>query len=97
MSDSDLILQSALVGKRKYLQAIGLLSVEIAMLERALGELLATILGTHWLIADAVFFASNSSIARLEIISRVSRLVLCGLPKDLKRVEGFLKRAKRLF
>lgn len=93
MSD-ELIFETALVGKPKYLQAIGLLSVEIAHLERALAEMLASIMGAHWLVADAIFFASNSSIARMDIIARVAPLVLASLPSELKKVEAFLKRAK---
>ena len=51
-------------------------------------------LGVQWPIGDTIFFATNSSIARLEIISRIASIVLITHPEEKKKVDAFVKRAK---
>jgi hypothetical protein len=92
MNDTPYV--SALINRPKHLQAIGLLSVEIARLERSIGELLGTILGMHVLVAEAIYFTPNANIARMDIVSNVAPLVLNKYPRKVKRINRFIQRAK---
>ena len=85
---------TALVQRPKHAQAIGILTIEISRLERSISELLGTILGMHFLLAEAIYFTPNSNIARMDIISNVAPLALNQHPKKVKRINRFNERAK---
>jgi hypothetical protein len=85
---------SALVDRPEHLEAIGLLTVEITHMERAVSELFASIMGIHFFLAEAIYFTVNSGIARMDIVRNAAHIVLSALPQDLKRTLKFLDRAK---
>ena len=85
---------TALIRRPKHVQAIGILSVEIAHMERALAELFRTITDTHFLLAETIFFSSNSSIARMDLIINAASMVLVAFPAKIKRVNRLVSRAK---
>lgn len=85
---------SALVRRPKHLEAIGLITVEITHMERALSEVFGTILGVHFFLGEAIYFTVNSGIARMDIVRNAADLVLCSLPAELKKVIKLLERAR---
>jgi hypothetical protein len=85
---------TALVRRPKHVRAIGILSIEIAHMERALSDLFRAITDIHFLVAESIFFTSNSSIARMDIISNVAPLVLTQFPAKIKRINRLIARAK---
>jgi hypothetical protein len=88
------IMATALIHRPKHVQAIGILGVEIAHMERALSDLFRAITDIHFLVAESIFFTSNSSIARMDIISNVAPLVLSQFPAKVKRINRLIERAK---
>jgi hypothetical protein len=85
---------TALIRRPRHLEAMGVLTVEITHMERAISELLGIILGTHFAIGEVLYFTVNSGIARMDIVRNVAPLVLNKLPNDLKKVNKLIDRAK---
>jgi hypothetical protein len=85
---------SALIQKPEHVHAIGMLTVEITHMERALAEMFTTIVGISFVLGETIYFTVNSGIARMDIVKNVAPLVLGQLPKDLQTVNKLIERAK---
>ena len=85
---------SALIKRPKHLEAMGLLTVEITHMERAISDLFSTVMGIHFFLAETIYFTANSAIARMDIVGNAAPMVLSGLPADLKKVQKLIGRAK---
>jgi hypothetical protein len=85
---------TALIHRPRHLEAMGMLTVEITHMERAVAEMLGIIMGTHFAIAEVIYFTVNSGIARMDIVRNIASLVLATLPKDLKKANNLIERAK---
>jgi hypothetical protein len=85
---------TALVQRPQHLQAIGMLTVEITHMERAVSELFGTIMGIHFFLGEAIYFTVNSAIARMDIVKNAAQMVLVSLPQELKVVNKLIDRGK---
>lgn len=93
-SESEPLEFTALVQRPKHLQAIGMLTVEITHMERAVSELFGTIMGVHFFLGEAIYFTVNSAIARMDIVRNAAQMVLVSLPDELKAVNKLVDRAR---
>jgi hypothetical protein len=92
--DTEQIDITALVHRPRHLEAIGMLTVEITHMERAVSEMFGVIMGIHFFLGEAIYFTVNSGIARMEIVANAADLVLFSLPDELKKVKRLLERGK---
>jgi hypothetical protein len=75
-------------------QALGMMSVEIGVLETNLGELLGALLGIEPHVGQIVYMTPQSYIGRLSILENVANNILISESDALKRIRAYLKRAK---
>jgi hypothetical protein len=85
---------TALTHRPAHLEAMGTFAVEITHMERALSEMLGIIMGTHFAVAEVIYFTVNSAIGRMDIVRNIAELVLVSLPKDRKKVISLVERGK---
>jgi hypothetical protein len=78
-SESEPLEFTALVQRPQHLQAIGMLTVEITHMERAVSELFGTIMGVHFFLGEAIYFTVNFAIARMDIVRNAAQMVLVSL------------------
>jgi len=91
---ADTIPKSPLERFPDYVQAIGMITIEMCNLEAALCHLLDAILRTDEGTAGSLFFSPKTTAGRLDMLKNISGRNL--QPKDSQRVRGLVKRAEKL-
>jgi hypothetical protein len=77
-----------------YTKTLGLISIEIGVLEIMLGEMLGAVLGINTDISQIIYMTPQSFAGRLQILENVSAAVLKPDVSGTKRIGEFIKRAK---
>ena len=85
---------SKLENHPKLVHAIGMLTVEVAVLETALANLLGAIIDLDANTADALYLTPKAAIARIEILENAANARLMTHNTHLAEVLGLCKRAK---
>lgn len=77
-----------------YVQAIGMISVEMGNLELCLGELLAALLMIQTFLGQAVYLTPRAAIGRIEVLDNVIRITMNDGSAGRKVLESLTRRAK---
>jgi hypothetical protein len=77
--------QSPLERYPEYIQALGMISVELAILEWALARLLGALFRIPPSWAEAVYFASNSTIPRVNMLKRAVAAVCPSKDDEMRK------------
>lgn len=87
---------SPLVGRPDYLQAIGLVSVEINGLEYLLTSVLATIIEVSPEVGRAIYYSPKAAMARLDILDNAADAALSDNPFLQKRAKSLVRSTRGL-
>jgi len=87
-------LVSALEDYPEYVQAIGMISIELADLEVSLADLLAMILDVDTAVAQAIYFTPKAVIPRVEVLMNVNRALHPDEGLDKVEMKTIRKRLK---
>lgn len=90
-------MKSPLVDKPEYLQAIGLVTVEINMMEFLLAAVFGVTIKVSPEIGRAIYYAPKAASARLDILADAARAAITDNPRLLASLESLAKRAKSIF
>lgn len=85
---------SPLEEHQEYVQAVGMLTIEIACLERMLANLLGAVLNVDMAIAEAIYLTPKSNMVRIEILANVAGAKLRFRPAVLATVNSIIKRSR---
>ena len=86
--------QSPLEQRPEYTSAIGLISIEVGVLEMMLGEMLGAILGISADVSQIIYMTPQSYTGRLEILQNVIDAVMKPDSPGTKKLLGFIKRTR---
>jgi hypothetical protein len=82
----ELLWSSLMVGRPEFVQAIGMMGIEIAEMEMHLARILGRLLNSSVEIGEAVYFTLKANTPRIELVQNVAPLVLAKNPEKLKAV-----------
>lgn len=85
---------SILEHRPRYAHALGMITIEIGRLEMSLGEMLAALLHIDRDFGHVIYLTPQANMARLSIIENVARESFLDSSPSLKRILGFVARAK---
>ena len=78
-----------------HVQAIGMLSIEIGVVELMLGRLLGSLLGLIDDLGEIIYMTPKSYTGRLDILENVAKRCLQPNSEGLSRIQSLVKRTKR--
>jgi hypothetical protein len=90
-------MKSPLVDKPEYLQAIGLVTVEINIMEFMLAAVLGVTIKVSPDIARAIYYAPRAASARVDILADAAVAAITDNPRLLASITSLTKRAKGIF
>lgn len=90
-------MKSPLIDKPEYLQAIGLVTVEINMMEFLLAAILGVMIKVSPEIGRAIYYAPKAASARTDILVHAARAAITDNPRLLASIESLERRAKGVF
>lgn len=91
-----LLWQNPLVKRPDFVNAFGMMSIEIAEMERHLARLLGRLLNATPEIAEALYFTPKAAIPRIEFLENVAPITLANNEKKRTAIEKLATRAKAL-
>lgn len=77
-----------------YVQAIGMITIELANLEIDLADLFGALLDKNTVVAHAIYFTPRATIARVAAIDNLASTILPRDDRILKRIKALTKRAR---
>jgi hypothetical protein len=88
------MVRTSLEDRPEYVNAIGLVTIEVTNLELALGQVLGALLGVGPDISNSIYFTPRAEIPRLEILGNVAALTLNSKSAEFRSVASIVSRAK---
>jgi hypothetical protein len=93
---NNVVPKSTLEHFPEHVQAIGMISIEVANLDMLLGDLLAALLVLPTALGQQIYLTPRAAIGRVEIIENVVDMIFVEGSEGRKLVESLLKRAKKI-
>lgn len=94
MSDKLPLMHSPLEDHPEYTKALGMIGIEIGVLEIALGEMLGAILGINTDLSQIIYMTPQSYIGRLQILENVIEAVMKPDASGTKALLGYISQTK---